>query len=88
MDSALVRITPREVPRVASAAEEAAVRKLIQALFQRRRQQIQRSLRESLGLDAAAVGELLARVGVSPKARAEELGVPQLVALARLAPRT
>ncbi|MFI5213821.1 MAG: 16S rRNA (adenine(1518)-N(6)/adenine(1519)-N(6))-dimethyltransferase RsmA [Gemmatimonadales bacterium] len=87
VDSALVRITPRAQPPVSGAEEEAAVRRLIRALFQRRRQQIQRSLRESLGLDASAVGELLARAGISPKARAEELGVPQLVALARLAPR-
>jgi 16S rRNA (adenine1518-N6/adenine1519-N6)-dimethyltransferase len=87
VDSAVVRITPRAEPLVGSAEEEAAVRRLVQALFQRRRQQIQRSLRESLGLDGAAVGELLARVGIPPKARAEELGVAQLVALARLTPR-
>ncbi|MFI5279669.1 MAG: 16S rRNA (adenine(1518)-N(6)/adenine(1519)-N(6))-dimethyltransferase RsmA [Gemmatimonadales bacterium] len=87
VDSALVRITPRTEPLVEGAEEEAAARGLIQALFQRRRQQIQRSLRESLGLDAGTVGEMLARVGIQPTDRAEELGPPQLVALARLAPR-
>jgi 16S rRNA (adenine1518-N6/adenine1519-N6)-dimethyltransferase len=87
VDSAVVRITPRAEPLVESPDEEAAVRRLVQSLFQRRRQQIQRSLRESLGLTAAEVGGILERVGIPPKARAEEIGVVQLVALARLAPR-
>ncbi len=87
VDSALIRITPRAEPLCSSAEEEAAVRRLIQALFQRRRQQIQRSLRESLRIDAADVGSLLERTGIAPTARAEQLAVAQLVALARLAPR-
>jgi len=84
VDSALVRITPRDVPLVGSEEEEAAVRRLIRALFQRRRQQIQRSLREGLGLGAQAVGTLLERTGIAPTARAEQLAVEELVALARL----
>jgi 16S rRNA (adenine1518-N6/adenine1519-N6)-dimethyltransferase len=88
VDSAVVRITPLAEPLTSGADEEASVRRLVQALFQRRRQQIQRSLREALGLEAAAVGALLARAGLAPTARVEELGARQLVALARLAPRT
>ena len=85
VDSALVRITPRVEPLVAPG-EEARVRGLIRALFQRRRQQLQRSLREALGLDAATVAALLERTGIAPTARAERLDVRQLVMLARLAP--
>ena len=84
VDSAVVRITPRAEPLVHSAAEEAATRHLIRALFQRRRQQIRRSLREAFSLEAPAVEAMLERVGIAPAARAEQLAPEVLVALARL----
>jgi 16S rRNA (adenine1518-N6/adenine1519-N6)-dimethyltransferase len=48
VDSALVRIAPRQVSLTSGPEEEARARELIRALFQRRRQQLQRSLREYL----------------------------------------
>jgi len=84
VESALVRITPRAADQVPSPAEEEATRRLIQALFQRRRQQLQRSLRESSGLSPERVGRILRDLDVAPKARAEELGPQQFLALARV----
>ncbi len=48
VESAVVRITPSAERLTADDAEEQRVRELIRVLFQRRRQQIQRSLREVL----------------------------------------
>jgi 16S rRNA (adenine1518-N6/adenine1519-N6)-dimethyltransferase len=48
VDSALVRITPRRESLTSGPGEEARTRELIRKLFQRRRQQVQRSLREYL----------------------------------------
>jgi 16S rRNA (adenine1518-N6/adenine1519-N6)-dimethyltransferase len=86
VESAVVRITPRAEPLVRDDADEAAARRFIQALFQRRRQQIQRSIREASGLDAPATLGILGQLGIPPATRAEELSPGQLVALARLAP--
>lgn len=85
VESAVVRITPRDVPLVRSPEEEVRVRALIQTAFQRRRQQIQRSLREGLDLEQAQVVAILEQAGIAPTARAEELGPDQFVTLARLA---
>jgi 16S rRNA (adenine1518-N6/adenine1519-N6)-dimethyltransferase len=86
VESALVRITPLAQPLVRDAAEEGTTRRLVQALFQRRRQQLQRSLREACGLEAGRAESVLRGLGIPPTARVEELDAPLLVALARLAP--
>jgi 16S rRNA (adenine1518-N6/adenine1519-N6)-dimethyltransferase len=87
VNSAVVRLVPRAVPLVASEAEELRVRGLIQALFQRRRQQLRRSLREAFAVAAPEAEALLARLGIEPEARPEVLGPERFVALARaLAP--
>lgn len=88
VDSAVVRLTPRAVPLVASLEEEGRVRRLIQAAFQRRRQQLARTLRERWGVERAEAERLLAELGAGPGARVEVLAPEQLVALARaLGPR-
>ncbi len=87
VNSALVRLVPRAAPLVASEAEERRVRDLIQALFQRRRQQLRRSLREAFDLPRPEAEALLERLGIEPQARAEVLAPERYVALARaLAP--
>lgn len=83
VESSVVRMTPLEVPLVATAAEETGTRSLIRAAFQRRRQQIQRTLRESFSLSHETADRALAECGIKPTARPEELTPEQLVALAR-----
>ncbi len=81
--SAVVRITPRPEPLARTAAEEAGARALIRAAFQRRRQQLQRVLREACGLTAADAVAALATVGIAPATRPEALSPEAFVALAR-----
>ncbi|MEK6611074.1 MAG: 16S rRNA (adenine(1518)-N(6)/adenine(1519)-N(6))-dimethyltransferase, partial [Gemmatimonadota bacterium] len=81
---AVVRSTPLAEPLVTGESEARQVRDLIRAAFQRRRQQLQRSLREAFDLQPSTVAGLLAAVGSSPAARAEELSPRQFVALARV----
>jgi 16S rRNA (adenine1518-N6/adenine1519-N6)-dimethyltransferase len=83
VDSALVRLVPRPRPLVAGTAEERRARRLIQSLFQRRRQQLGRALRDALDLDREDTGRLLAALGLEPATRAERLAPEQFVALAR-----
>lgn len=88
VDSALVRITPRATPLVGSLDEERRVRQLIRAGFQRRRQQLARTLREQWGVERAEAERLLAALDVGPRTRIEVLAPEQLVGLARaLGPR-
>ncbi len=88
VDSALVRLVPRATPLVRSAEEERRVRRLIRAGFQRRRQQLARTLREACGVDRSEVERLLEEVGAEAGSRIETLSPERLVALARaLGPR-
>jgi 16S rRNA (adenine1518-N6/adenine1519-N6)-dimethyltransferase len=87
VDSALVRLVPLGAPLVTSEAEERRVRAVIQALFQRRRQQLGRSVREAFGGERAEAESLLEGLAIAPAARVEVLAPRQFVALARaLAP--
>jgi len=83
VESAVVRITPRPATEVPPPEEEERARRLIQALFQRRRQQLQRSVREVSGFSADAVTALLQRLGIAPAMRPEELAPSLFLALAR-----
>jgi 16S rRNA (adenine1518-N6/adenine1519-N6)-dimethyltransferase len=83
VDSAVVRLVPRAAPLVTSEGEERRVRAVIQALFQRRRQQLGRSVREAFGIERPEAESLLARLAVAPATRVEVLGPEQFVALAR-----
>jgi 16S rRNA (adenine1518-N6/adenine1519-N6)-dimethyltransferase len=78
--STFVRITPLAQPLVA-AGELARVEALVRRAFARRR----KTLANALGAAAPPeqIRRALARVGVPPKARAEELAPATFVALAR-----
>ena len=82
VDSAVVRITPLRPAPLGPEAER-ATRALVRAAFQRRRQQLRRSLAESAGLTRAAAEALLESLGVPPETRPEMLAPAQFSALAR-----
>ncbi len=82
VDSALVRLVPREEP-LAGPGEEQRVRSLIRACFQGRRRQLARTLRERWGVGTGEAERVCAAAGVTPTARVEVLAPAQLVALAR-----
>jgi 16S rRNA (adenine1518-N6/adenine1519-N6)-dimethyltransferase len=75
--SSLVAIVPRAAP-LAQAAKP-ALERITAAAFGQRRKMLRSSL-EALGLP---IDDLLARAGVTPTARAEELTVAEFCALAR-----
>lgn len=83
VESALVRITPRDRPLVTDAAEEERVRGLIRVAFAHRRRQLQRTLREYAALDAVAAAQLLESAGLAAAVRAELVRPEQFVLLAR-----
>jgi 16S rRNA (adenine1518-N6/adenine1519-N6)-dimethyltransferase len=74
--SSLVSLTPREHPL---ACERGALERVTQAAFGQRRKMLRQSLK-SLGTDPLP---LLARAGIEPTARAEDIPVEGFVALAR-----
>ncbi len=75
--STLVRLVPRPAPLAPCGKKE--LERVTAAAFGQRRKMLRVSLKQ-LGLDTEA---LLARAGVSPTARAEELSVEAFCALAR-----
>lgn len=83
VDSTVLRIDPIEPPPL-TEGEEARLRTLVRALFQWRRKQIQKTLRDhpDLGWSRETVARRLGELGIAPTARPETLGPPTLVALA------
>jgi 16S rRNA (adenine1518-N6/adenine1519-N6)-dimethyltransferase len=84
VDSAVVRITPIH-PAPLTLEEEGALRTLTRALFQWRRKQLGKSLRDHPDLqhDPATIAAALGAVGVEPRARPEVLSPSAFVALSR-----
>ena len=76
VESAVIRIDPREEP-VVDAAHEARFRRFVQESFGMRRKQMRRVVRSLLSLDAERAEALLAEVGVDPMARPETLSAEQ-----------
>jgi 16S rRNA (adenine1518-N6/adenine1519-N6)-dimethyltransferase len=74
--SSLIALTPRENPL---ACERGALERVTQAAFGQRRKMLRQSLK-SLGTEPLP---LLARAGIEPTARAEDIPVDGFVALAR-----
>jgi 16S rRNA (adenine1518-N6/adenine1519-N6)-dimethyltransferase len=74
--SSLVRLVPRAQPL---ACDAQALQRLTAAAFGQRRKMLRQSLK-TLGVDALA---LLAKAGIEPTARAEEIPIEGFVALAR-----
>jgi 16S rRNA (adenine1518-N6/adenine1519-N6)-dimethyltransferase len=86
VESAVVRLTPLTGPRTPDPETERATRVLIRFAFQRRRQQLQRTLKERYGLSAVAVSNLLSSLGLKPEVRPEVLGPREFAMLARELP--
>jgi 16S rRNA (adenine1518-N6/adenine1519-N6)-dimethyltransferase len=70
-------LTPRPVPL---ACDAQALQRVTEAAFGQRRKMLRQSLK-TLGTDAAA---LLAKAGIEPTARAEDISVDGFVALANI----
>jgi 16S rRNA (adenine1518-N6/adenine1519-N6)-dimethyltransferase len=84
VDSSVVRITPLR-PEPLSTAEEEQLRTLTRALFQWRRKQLGKSLRDhpDLGLGRKQAEALLEGLGFTLRTRPEELGPEAFVTLSR-----
>ncbi len=72
VESAVVRVTPREDPAISAELEE-RFRRVVIAAFALRRKQMRRVVRTMAGLDAPAAEALLASCGIDPEARPETL---------------
>ncbi|HEU4997015.1 MAG TPA: 16S rRNA (adenine(1518)-N(6)/adenine(1519)-N(6))-dimethyltransferase RsmA [Gemmatimonadaceae bacterium] len=82
VESAVVRITPKERP-VVGADDEQPFRDLVQALFGLRRKQMRRALREIQPMTGDRADEVLASAGIEPEVRPEVLTPEQFAALLR-----
>lgn len=80
VESAIVRVTPRETPRVPETLEP-VFDELVRLAYGRRRKTLRNSLRDRLDSDA------IEAAGVDPGARPETLGLDDFLALAREADR-
>ncbi len=80
VESAVVRVTPREHPLVAPG-DEPALRELVTGAFGLRRKQMRRVVRTIARLDADAADVVLAAAGIEPMSRPEELPPAAFVAL-------
>lgn len=82
VESAVVRITPREDP-VITEAEEEPFRILVQGAFGLRRKQLRRVVRTLWTLDATAADVILERAQLDGDARPEVLSAPDFARLLR-----
>jgi 16S rRNA (adenine1518-N6/adenine1519-N6)-dimethyltransferase len=86
VESAVIRVTPREDPVVAPG-EEARFRSLVQQLFSYRRKQMIRALRAACSLDAVAAASVLERAGIRQTDRPEVLAPADFARVLRALPR-
>ena len=82
VESAVVRLTPRENP-VVRTDEEVPFRLLVQGAFGLRRKQLRRVIRTLWSLDAEQADRVLARAGLSGDVRPEVLSAEEFAALLR-----
>ena len=82
VDSAVIRVVPRDDPAVAPG-EEARFRAFVQEAFGLRRKQLRRVVRTIANLDAERAEAALATADVDPDARPETLSPEQFAALFR-----
>jgi 16S rRNA (adenine1518-N6/adenine1519-N6)-dimethyltransferase len=82
VDSAVVRVVPREDPAIAPE-EEAVFREFVQAVFSMRRKQMRRVVRELKPMSPESADELLRSAGIDPEDRPERVTVPQFAVLRR-----
>jgi 16S rRNA (adenine1518-N6/adenine1519-N6)-dimethyltransferase len=86
VDSAVLRIVPRETALV-GADEERAFSTFVQDVFALRRKQLRRVVRTVAKLDAEAGDAIVARAGLDPEARPEVLSPAEFVTLFRVLAR-
>lgn len=87
VESAVVRIVPKPPQLQPDEDDHEAARRLIRAAFQRRRQQLQRTLREAWDVDSEVAANLLSAMGLPTTVRGEMLSAQQFLSLARSLPR-
>jgi 16S rRNA (adenine1518-N6/adenine1519-N6)-dimethyltransferase len=80
VESAVVRITPKEAPLIPQEQED-AFRSFVQSVFSMRRKQVQRILRAVWSLDQASADQRLAAIGINPTARPETISVEDFARL-------
>ncbi|MDF1502186.1 16S rRNA (adenine(1518)-N(6)/adenine(1519)-N(6))-dimethyltransferase RsmA [Roseisolibacter sp. H3M3-2] len=85
VDSAVIRVTPRDDPAV-TPAEEARYRTVVQEAFGLRRKQLRRVVRTIARLDAERAEAVLAAAGLDPEARPETLSPGDFARLVRALP--
>jgi 16S rRNA (adenine1518-N6/adenine1519-N6)-dimethyltransferase len=82
VDSSVIHLIPRQDALVGED-EIPAFRRLVVSAFSYRRKRMGRAVREALGMDAQQAEQLLARAGINPDLRPEQIAIPQWVALYR-----
>ncbi len=82
VDSAVVRISPRDDPAI-SPRDEAPYRRFVQAAFGMRRKQLRRIVREIGGLSVDATNAALEAAGIDGAARPETLSAADFARIAR-----
>lgn len=85
VDSAVLRLVPRQVPLVAPE-EFAAFRRLVTSLFSYRRKRLHRALREATALSAEAATAALDQARLDPDIRPERLSPAEFVRLLAVLP--
>jgi len=83
VDSAVIRLTPREQPLIPSH-QAGSFRRLVTALFSARRKQLGRGVRQVTGWEADRVIATLQSAGFDPRQRPEVLTPEQFVVLHRV----
>ena len=83
VDSVLVGFQRADVP--GTEAERVATFALIDAAFQQRRKMLRQALSSALGGSSAAASSVLARAGIDPETRGEQLNVSDFLGIARAA---
>lgn len=82
VESAVVRVTPRDDPAIEPKFED-AYRRFVQAAFGLRRKQLLRVVRTVASLDAERAGKVIEVCGLDPMARPETLSPEQFAVLVR-----
>lgn len=80
VDSAVLRIVPRETPLIAPE-QIIGFRRMVTSLFSYRRKRMLKAMREANGFDAEQAGRVLLQSGIDPDVRAETVDVLSFVRL-------
>ncbi|MGH7522954.1 MAG: 16S rRNA (adenine(1518)-N(6)/adenine(1519)-N(6))-dimethyltransferase RsmA [Gemmatimonadales bacterium] len=81
VDSAVLHLVPCDPPLVAPSWIP-EFRRLVTSIFSYRRKRMLKALREAMDIDATQSGEILARAGIDPEVRPEDVDVEGFVRLA------